>query len=409
MWAHFMLGNTYPYTASDFDPEVKLAAEQGIDGFALNLGSNDWQERNIPNAYAAAERHGNFKMFISFDFAVRSCNSAADAEKVVNFVKQTASSPAQAKYNGKVIVSTFLGESCTFGGGSNQAWETAVFKPLEAAGINVYFVPFFSGQLDTLTSKWVDAGLDWNSAWPMGNYDITSPSQPSEHVNKLATKGYMAAVSPFFYSHFGPDTFNKNWLYRSDDWLYCTRWEQIIKKRVVWTQTEILTWNDWGESSYIGNIRGAFPGDSQSWVEGFPHTGLGVLTRYYATAFKTGAYPKIEKDSITMWSRPHAARAIATNDHVGQPRGFDYTDDNLYAVVLLTAPATVTLVSGSTSKDFTAPAGLSKIKIPSAPGSIGGKVVRNGQTVASYDAGSAFQWTTTPQKYNFNYFVGSSE
>ena len=35
---------------------------------------------------------------------------------------------------------------------------------------------------------------------------------------------------------------------------------------------EICTWNDFGESHYIGPIHGAQP-NSQAWVDGFDHTG----------------------------------------------------------------------------------------------------------------------------------------
>lgn len=37
---------------------------------------------------------------------------------------------------------------------------------------------------------------------------------------------------------------------------------------------EIVTWNDFGESHYIGPIHGAQP-NSEAWVDGFDHTGAG--------------------------------------------------------------------------------------------------------------------------------------
>lgn len=45
------------------------------------------------------------------------------------------------------------------------------------------------------------------------------------------------------------------------------------------------------------------------------------MTSYYATAFKTGAYPAISKDQIVMWSRPHPALATAP-DPVGRPANY---------------------------------------------------------------------------------------
>ena len=38
------------------------------DGFALNIGSEDWQRRSVSLAYAAALELGlPFKLFLSFD------------------------------------------------------------------------------------------------------------------------------------------------------------------------------------------------------------------------------------------------------------------------------------------------------------------------------------------------------
>lgn len=98
---------------------------------------------------------------------------------------------------------------------------------------------------------------------------------------------------------------------------------------------EVISWNDFGESHYVGPIEGSQP-MSQAWVDGNDHTGAHLLvyksaiadlptlgwlslTSYYASAFKTGTYPTPSKDQIVMWSRPHPASASASNDAVGQP------------------------------------------------------------------------------------------
>jgi hypothetical protein len=45
------------------------------------------------------------------------------------------------------------------------------------------------------------------------------------------------------YQHYGPDTYNKNFLYYADDWLYPRRWEQLIANRDKVDIVEIITWN----------------------------------------------------------------------------------------------------------------------------------------------------------------------
>jgi len=76
---------------------------------------------------------------------------------------------------------------------------------------------------------------------------------------------------------------------------------------------------DYGESHYIGPIRGAQP-NSESWVNGFPHEAWLHLNSYYCCAFKTGTYPTIAKDTIFMWARPHPRDAQASEDAVPKPR-----------------------------------------------------------------------------------------
>ncbi|OWZ54809.1 glucan endo-1,3-alpha-glucosidase agn1 [Cryptococcus neoformans c45] len=401
VWAHYMVGNTYPYTASNWASDISAALAAGIDGFALNIGSDNWQPARVADAYSAAASTG-FKMFLSLDMTVLSCSSSSDAANLVSIVQKYANAAAQATYEGKVLVSTFAGSDCAF------SWQSDFVDVLSSAGIDIFFIPSIFSDVSTFSSNiWMDGELNWNSGWPMGAEDITVASDET-YMTALGDKVYMPAVSPFFYTHFGANSWNKNWLYRSDDWLYCTRWEQLIAMRESVKMTEILTWNDYGESSYIGPIQGALPAGSETFVDGFTHTGLYSLTNYYATAFKTGAYPMITEDEIIMWARPHPHDATASSDPIGRPTGWSYTDDYLYAVVLTTGSATVTLTSGSITETFSVSAGLTKLKVSLSEGSISGSISRSGRTVASYNAGSAFTYTTSPITYNFNYFVGSS-
>ena len=96
----------------------------------------------------------------------------------------------------------------------------------------------------------------------------------------------MAGASPWFFTHYGADTWNKvspasasfahdltlgqqNWLFKSDT-LWTDRWDQLLTLAPQFV--EIITWNDFGESHYVGPIEGIQP-MSQAWVNGFDHTG----------------------------------------------------------------------------------------------------------------------------------------
>lgn len=48
-----MVGNTFPYTVDDWANDISLAYANGIDGFALNVGSDDWQPARVADAYVS--------------------------------------------------------------------------------------------------------------------------------------------------------------------------------------------------------------------------------------------------------------------------------------------------------------------------------------------------------------------
>lgn len=48
-----MVGNTYPYTVDTWAADIALAYANGIDSFALNIGSDDWQPARVADAYVS--------------------------------------------------------------------------------------------------------------------------------------------------------------------------------------------------------------------------------------------------------------------------------------------------------------------------------------------------------------------
>jgi len=45
-----MVGNTFPYKPQDWADDIALAHASGIDGFALNMGTDDWQPARVADA-----------------------------------------------------------------------------------------------------------------------------------------------------------------------------------------------------------------------------------------------------------------------------------------------------------------------------------------------------------------------
>lgn len=53
VFAHFIVGFTDTYTTADWTEDITQAHAAGIDGFALNVGSNDWQPAQVAAAYVS--------------------------------------------------------------------------------------------------------------------------------------------------------------------------------------------------------------------------------------------------------------------------------------------------------------------------------------------------------------------
>jgi glucan endo-1,3-alpha-glucosidase len=205
---------------------------------------------------------------------------------------------------------------------------------------------------------------------------------------------------------------------------------------------EVISWNDYGESHYVGPIEGAQP-NSQAWVNGFPHTRAPPLAhagrraeslaafldmgQFYIQAFKNGRYSAITRDQVYISSRPHTHDAVAASDGLGRPLGWDWvravppirvclavadtvraqTVDNLWAVVFATAPGSLALTSGANTTTFAVAAGVNKFAMPSLPGAIRATLTRAGAVVVDVNPGDAFSYTTAPSSYNYNVFIAS--
>ncbi len=50
VFAHHMVGNTFPYALQDWVDDINLAHAFGIDAFALNIGSDSWQSARVQDA-----------------------------------------------------------------------------------------------------------------------------------------------------------------------------------------------------------------------------------------------------------------------------------------------------------------------------------------------------------------------
>lgn len=161
----------------------------------------------------------------------------------------------------------------------------------------------------------------------------------------------MMGVSPWFYTSLPP---TKNWLWKGDS-LWYTRWEQVLDFNPQYV--EIITWNDYGESHYIGpiNTPGIVPG-AVRYVNGMPHDGWRFILPYYISAYKAGTRNvPITQEGFTFWYRltpknisgcDTDGTTCSTTDYgqVFQPA--QCIDDSIYVVSLSNTDAQIEISIG---------------------------------------------------------------
>jgi glucan endo-1,3-alpha-glucosidase len=178
------------------------------------------------------------------------CSSQGDAQYLAGLVARYASNPYQAYYQNKVLVTTFAGDQCRFGTGSALDGWNYFRSLLTKQNIPIYLMPSLFVDVYSTGNSWYDGHFDWDSAWPLSSANLDgSRDQASIATLRSKSKGYMANISPAFFTYYGTSgqyAYNKNWIYRSDNWLLATRFETLMGMRAQFDMAEITTWN--GES-----------------------------------------------------------------------------------------------------------------------------------------------------------------
>ncbi|OHF01936.1 mutanase [Colletotrichum orchidophilum] len=395
VYAHFMLGIVENYTTSDWRLDMTQAQEIGIDGFALNCAParvDSYTPKQLANAYQAASDL-NFTVFISFDFAYW---STGDTAEITSIVGNYSAHPAQARFDGGAIVSTFVGD--------NMNW-TAVKKGLPP-GQKITALPMIQ---DPAGLSVADTGLDgafsWY-AWPTdgGNSIISGPMTTiwdDRFLANLGSRPYMAPVSPWFSTHFN----TKNWVFITEE-QPAIRWKQMLAMKPA--LIEIISWNDFGESHYISGSQPNHTDDgSSAWATSFPHDAWRNLMKPYIAAYKSGAdKPTVVSDELVYWYRPTPKNSVCTNDTLGAPNGTQYLADVVFVATMLTQPAELTVTSGGQAP-ATVPvsAGIQTTNFTMGAGAQKFLLSRDG--VAILGGTSSKEIEGSCEKYNYNAFVGS--
>lgn len=119
-----------------------------------------------------------------------------------------------------------------------------------SSGTELYFAPNFHPQMGTDMST-VDGALNWlawdnngNNKAPDASGNVTVSDGDATYQQALSSsQGYIAPVSAWFSTHFGPEVSHpKNWVFPSDLlWLQHRNEILTLGSRFL----EIITWNDY--------------------------------------------------------------------------------------------------------------------------------------------------------------------
>ncbi|KAJ9106718.1 hypothetical protein QFC19_003030 [Naganishia cerealis] len=453
------LGNTYPYTEADWEENFKLAEETGIDAFALNLGPEQWQSDQARTAYrlssARQVKDGGddgegLKLFLSLDMNVLPSSDREDMFRIVDLVEEFGGMTGQFKVTlphathliwshadnqeaKKIVLSTFGGGDTSFGG---VGWQGFLVE-CKRRNLDIFFMPsFFLPPEKILGMPYVDATFDWNSGWPMENHTI---SVASDAVFIRNERPYMAAVSPWFFTHYGTEgqwAWNKNWIYRSDDNLYISRWKQILDKNFDPKFVQVISWNDYGESHYIGPIMGAQPG-SDSWTKHHDHDGWRPLTKYLVERYKglprstpdvgepaTVGYARNltsfvrSSQELQVWLtyRTHPKALVIPTDPIGRPDHADWAQDVISVAVLLPETKKIKSISidikagdehrFARKTDLAPVADLQTFIVPFGPGDISFEIKQGRETLLEGKGAKIEDRASHLKTYNFNAWSG---
>ncbi|HEY3324599.1 MAG TPA: endo-1,3-alpha-glucanase family glycosylhydrolase [Planctomycetota bacterium] len=409
VFAHYMVCiPTYGGASKleDYQREIKDAQQRGIDGFAMNCGN--WKKREqhyfqrSTMIYEAAKAlNSNFKLFFSAD--------GVAPEEAADMVLEFYDHPNQLRYKGKPVLSTF---------GGKTEWGKKIIELVRAAGKDLVFVPYYYPKRVTELPQQEHVDQVFNDNPEMDGFFFFGAAGTAPQIaasNSLlakkwlgAGKIYMASITPHYRGFGGNFRVYENRGFEG----MAQEWEGAIKDGATWV--EIVTWNDWGESSYVAPFG---PPEQTKFWDGhwgplLSHVAYLDASRYYIDWYKTGTQPKIAQDSLYYFYRVHpkTVEGIVKPDEktkkMGRPGGADKLVDNVFVTLFLSAPAQLTIRSGETEKTFEVKAGVEHVSMPFAAGKHRFVLTRDGKAII--DKTGEQEISGTDGWGDFNYFGGQA-
>ena len=365
VFAHYM--TCFAPSVEECKRQIRMAQQYGVDGWALNCGNwkrqdpktGEWKPfdgyvEKAERCFRAAEELGTgFKFFFSPDGDLHSYTNNFHADMLLTWKDH----PNHFRYNGKPLLSGW--------GGGNLKNEKYKFarEDLAARGVTDFvLVPELGAKRNVMY-----ASKDLQQRQVFGERSFTCDGQfifgcdnTSRELSEVLSNGRFAALQAGKVFMAGPcPAYNSSNL-RDYHGLagYASEWQGICADQPE--LIEVVTWNDYAEDS------GLMPGGPDyrpRWIANRTFTQRDEsfldLTAYYAAAYKAGGVMQpITQDKIytAYRSRPKSMTRVYRPDPEQGPKGprwidlrdeylqiHDDVQDCVYATVMLTEPADVTI------------------------------------------------------------------
>ena len=395
---------------SEYESEMADASRLGIDGFLLDLASwraEPYYRTVTENLFLAAERSGtNFKLALLIE--------GLSVDEAVEAVSAFFSKSSYLYFHQRPVVATY---------GGDGHWGDLLTGRLHALGIDIFFVPFyyyghadFAAKLDPDGIDVYDAKLALRDAPNIDGYFYFGAGGPPKRLAKdmglvtelmhRAKKISVVGIAPF-YKGFGP---KNSRIFESNGFLGMqSQWLSAISARADWVN--IVTWNDWGEATYVAPLSGPVDAIWNShWGNLLAHEKFLEASRYYIDWFKTGIEPELKRDAIYYFYRVHPKTSMGLiqpsidQTTTGRPFGWENLNDEIFFTSFLVRPLTLQIENGGHSYILELPKGVSTKSVPMSLGTI--EIHLKSERIELTTKKLEFAIGDDGTSGNFNYFSG---
>lgn len=340
----------------DLEHEVRLARDAGLDGFVVDLLGTDDRDGRVRRVCEAARAvDPGFAIVLMPDMTA---GLKAHPERLVPMLLEMGRMPSVLRLpDGRLVVSPYCAQI------QPPAWWQERMRELEQAGMPIALLPLFQGGDWASYAPFSIGFADWGARNPVDSRGIAdTPARVHRQVGL-----WMQPVAPqdarpkdrFFFEAAGSLSFRM-------------QWEGAIRGGADWVQ--VVTWNDYSESSEIA-----------------PSTGTGHgfydLTAWYAAWFKTGAAPPVARDGLIAIHRVQRSDVrLRRQAAPWRNRGNEPTRDEIEVLAFLTAPGEVEIACGGERVRQPAAAGMTALRAPLRIGRPTIRLLRDGAATLILDS-----------------------